>query len=88
VSSKQQQQASVMEMAKLGGRLWRWSGCTVRNLKSAPIHALISHARERESQPRASAANLIIASRFTIKDKNRFCLDWPLCRESDDSAVA
>jgi hypothetical protein len=60
------QQASAMEMAKLGGRLSRWSGSTVRNLKSAAVRINLTCTRVRVS-PRPSAVNLMDGSRFTIE---------------------
>ena len=44
-SDCEQQQASVMEMAKLGGRLWRCRGAQFAIL-NRQLSALISHARE------------------------------------------
>jgi hypothetical protein len=90
-SEQQQQQASVMEMAKLGGRLSRaGSGSTVRNLKSAAVRINLTCTRVRVSP--AQGKRRQPNHRITIhhqRQKDRFCLDWTLYRESgDDSTVS
>lgn len=78
-------------MAKLGGRLSRaGSGSTVRNLKSAAVRINLTCTRVRVSP--AQGKRRQPNHRITIhhqRQKDRFCLDWTLCRESgDDSTVS
>lgn len=89
-ANSEQQQQAVMEMAKLGGRLSRaGSGSTVRNLKSAAVRINLTCTRVRVSP--AQGKRRQPNHRITIhhqRQKDRFCLDWTLCRESgDDSTV-